>query len=56
MPPPLRRRLRLARRFAFYAVAIGLVCVALDHGAHRAVDDQDAFGQRLQQLLRALGV
>ncbi|PPT92926.1 YhdP family protein [Xanthomonas theicola] len=29
MPPPLRRRLRLARRCAFYAVAIGLVCVAL---------------------------
>ncbi|WP_045737052.1 YhdP family protein [Xanthomonas sp. MUS 060] len=29
MHTPLRRRLRLARRFAFYAMAIGLVCVAL---------------------------
>jgi uncharacterized protein (TIGR02099 family) len=33
MHTPLRRRLRLARRFAFYAVAIGLVCVALLVGA-----------------------
>ncbi|PPU93596.1 YhdP family protein [Xanthomonas albilineans] len=33
MHTPLRRRLRLARRFAFYAVAIGLVCVALVVGA-----------------------
>ncbi|WP_295972555.1 YhdP family protein [uncultured Xanthomonas sp.] len=33
MHTPLRRRLRLARRFAFYAVAIGLVCVALAVGA-----------------------
>ena len=33
MPTPLRRRLRLARRAAFYVVAIGLVCVALLVGA-----------------------
>lgn len=30
--------------------------VLLDHGAHRAVDHQDAFAQQLLQRLRAFGV
>ncbi|WP_308694495.1 hypothetical protein [Xanthomonas albilineans] len=28
--------------------------MALDHGAHRAIDDEDALGQRLQERLGAL--
>ncbi|QNH17542.1 TIGR02099 family protein [Xanthomonas sp. SS] len=52
MPTPLRRRLRLARRFAFYAVAIGLVCVALVVGAlSQALPFVERHPQRIQAWL-----
>ncbi|MQS42302.1 TIGR02099 family protein [Xanthomonas translucens pv. translucens] len=52
MPPPLRRCLRLARRFAFYAVAIGLVCVALAVGAlSQALPFVERHPQRIQAWL-----
>ncbi|MCC4594378.1 TIGR02099 family protein [Xanthomonas campestris pv. phormiicola] len=52
MPTPLRRRLRLARRFAFYAVAIGLVCVALLVGAlSQALPFVERHPQRIQAWL-----
>ncbi|MFC3656544.1 TIGR02099 family protein [Xanthomonas hyacinthi] len=52
MPTPLRRRLRLARRFAFYAAAIGLVCVALAVGAlSQALPFVERHPQRIQAWL-----
>ena len=30
--------------------------MALDHGAHRAIDDEDALGQGVMQLADAIGV
>lgn len=52
MPTPLRRRLRLARRFAFYAVAVGLVCVALLVGAlSQALPFVERHPQRIQAWL-----
>jgi uncharacterized protein (TIGR02099 family) len=52
MPTPLRRRLRLARRFAFYALAIGLVCLALLVGAlSQALPFVERHPQRIQAWL-----
>lgn len=52
MPTPLRRRLRLARRAAFYVAAIGLVCVALLVGAlSQALPLVERHPDRLQAWL-----
>ncbi len=41
---------------ALAAIVGFLQPMALDHRAHRAIDDQDALGEGLQQFLRALRV
>ncbi len=41
---------------ALAAVAALVELVALQHRAHRAVDHEDALRERVEQLLRALGV
>ena len=55
--------MRMARRGVGLVVAVGealaaiggfIEFVLLDHGAHRAIDDEDAFGQQaLQRSARA---
>ncbi|WP_410594176.1 hypothetical protein, partial [Bacillus sp. SIMBA_074] len=61
MPTPLRRRLRLTRRFAAYSLALGLVLVALLVGAlsqvlplveHQPARVQAWLGERAGQPVR----